>query len=126
MQEGRFGLTAEVVYFTGNSPDAFGFYLQPTWDLLPKKLQLVGRYAFSIGDGPDSIVAQRRYEREAPSLTGGGKGDQYHAGYLGLQYFLYGDKLKLLAGAEYAHLNGGGNGGDYDGWTTLTGIRFSF
>ena len=60
---------------------------------------------------------QTRYESEAPYLTGSGRGDEYEAVYLGVQYFIHGDKLKLLAGAEYAHLDGGGNGGDYDGVT---------
>ena len=71
-------------------------------------------------------MAQSRYEREAPQLTGGGRGERYQAGYLGLQYFIHGDRLKLMAGAEYAHLDGGGNGGDFEGLTLLTGIRLSF
>ena len=78
------------------------------------------------GDGPDSLTVQRRYENEAPGLNGDGKGETYHAAYLGLQYFIHGDKLKLLAGAEYAPMDGGGNAGDFDGATFLTGIRFSF
>ena len=126
LQSGRLGLTAETFVFSGHSDDAWGFFIQPTFDVIENKLQLVARYSFSDGDGADSILAQRRYEREAPDLTGGGKGDQYQAAYLGFQYFFYGDKLKILGGAEYAHLNGDGNGGDFDGWTALTGIRFSF
>jgi hypothetical protein len=129
LKEGHWGLVAEGFYGTGGQgkdADVFGFYLQPTYDLLPKRLQLVGRYSFSTGDGADGAVAQSRYERLAPDLTGSGRGETYHAGYLGLQYFLHGDKLKLLAGAEYASLDGGGNGGDYEGITYLTGLRFSF
>jgi phosphate-selective porin OprO/OprP len=126
LQSGRLGLTAETFVFSGNKDDAWGFFLQPTYDIILKKLQLVARYSFSDGDGADSILAQRRYEREAPDLTGGGNGDRYQAGYLGFQYFFYGDKLKILGGAEYARLDGGGNGSDYDGWTYLTGVRLSF
>ena len=129
LKEGRWSFATEAFAGTGGidkDADVIGFLIQPTYDLLLKKLQLVGRYTFSTGDGPDSVIAQSRYERAAPSLTGGGRGDQYQAGYLGLQYFIYGDKLKLLGGVEYASLNGGGNGGDYEGWTALTGIRFYF
>jgi len=75
-----------------------GFIVQPTYDLVLKKLQLVARYAFSTGDGPDSLTAQSRYEREAPDLTGRGKGNRYQAGYRWAEYFIHGDKLKLLAG----------------------------
>jgi len=129
LKDGRASLVTEVFYATGGDPgfdDAFGFFIQPTYDIIEKKLQLVGRYTFSTGDGSNSIQAQSRYEREAPELTGSGRGENYNAGYLGLQYFFYGDKLKLLAGAEYASVDGGGDGGDYDGFTFLTGVRFSF
>jgi hypothetical protein len=127
LQDGRWGLVTEAYYGTGeNAADVVGFFIQPTWDLLPEKLQLVGRYSFATGNGPDSVIAQSRYEREAPQLTGGGRGDRYQAAYLGLQYFIHGDRLKLMAGAEYARLDGGGNGGDFAGLTLLTGIRLSF
>ena len=127
VKTGYWNFVTEAFYATGDAArDVFGIFFQPTYDLVPRKLQLVGRYTFTTGDGPDSVFAQSRYERSAPNLTGGGRGKEYHAGYLGLQYFIYGDKLKLLAGAEYSHLNGGGNGGDFDGLTVLTGVRLSF
>ncbi len=129
LKDGRWSLATEAFAGTGGSGrdgDVIGFFIQPTFDLIRKRLQLVGRYTFSTGDGPDSVIAQARYERLAPEITGGGRGDQYQAGYLGFQYFLYGEKLKLLGGIEYARLEGGGNGGDYDGWTALTGIRLYF
>ncbi len=126
LKNGRWSLVGEAFYATGHAPDVFGFYIQPTYDLVPKKLQAVARYSFATGDGPDSVIAQSRYERAAPFITGGGQGDQYQAGYLGLQYFIYGDRLKLMGGVELAHLDGGGNGGGFDGVTGLTGIRVSF
>lgn len=126
LKDGRWQFVAEGFAAGGAAPSAVGFYLLPTYDLIPKKLQLVGRYSFSTGDGSDSVVAQTRYEREAPLLTDGGRGKQYQAGYLGIQYFIYGDKLKVLAGGEYAHLDGGGDGGNLDSFTFLTGLRFSF
>lgn len=125
-QQGRGGLVVEG--FTGlgaRAGDVAGFYIQPTYDLIPQRLQLVGRYSFAAGDGQDSLRRQTRYESEAPNL-GSGTGDLYHAAYLGLQYFIHGDKLKLLAGAEYANLDGGGNGGGFDSVTFLSGVRFSF
>ena len=128
-QEGSWGFVAEGFHATGGQgrdEDVFGFFLQSTYDLVPKRLQFVGRYSFATGYGPDSVRRQTRYESEAPALTGSGRGDEYHALYLGTQYFIHGDKLKLLAGAEYATLDGGGNGGDLDGLTWLTGVRFSF
>ena len=126
LKDGRWSLIGEAFAGLGGAPDVFGMFVQSGYDLLPKKLQVVGRVSFTTGDGPDSVRVQRRYEREVPDLTGGGLGERYHAAYLGMQYFINGDKLKLMAGAEYSHLDGGGNGGDFDGVTVLSGIRFSF
>jgi len=129
VKTGSWNFVTEAFYATGGTNrdgDVFGVFFQSTYDLVPKKLQAVGRLTWTTGDGPDSVIAQSRYERAAPALTGGGRGEEYYAGYLGLQYFIHGDKLKLMAGAEYAHLDGGGNGGDYEGVTALTGIRLSF
>ncbi len=102
--------------------------LQPTYDVIPSKLQLVGRYALSTGDGAQSVSPQKRCEAEAPSLAAGGKGETYQSAYLGLQYFIHGDRCKVLAGVEYSHLSGGSgsSGKDFDGPTFLTGVRLYF
>lgn len=130
-QDGFWGFVAEGFAGIGQTAgrgDVFGFYLQPTYDLIPGRLQLVGHYSFAIGDGKTSVIGQRRYERSAPNLMPAGlaRGDQYHALYLGTQYFIHGDNLKLMAGVEYADLSGGAPGDDYDGFTWLSGIRFFF
>ncbi len=106
----------------GDDSDVYGFYVQPTYDIIPKKLQLVGRYSYANSAGPLGVIAQSRYEK--PIATGGARGDNYNSFYGGVQYFIYGDKLKVLAGAEWAQLKG--NGEAYQGTTLLTGIRFSF
>jgi phosphate-selective porin OprO and OprP len=107
----------------GTNSDVFGFFIQPTYDIIPKKLQLVGRYSYAHSEGPLGVVGQSRYERK--EATGGGLGDTYHALYGGLQYFVYGDKLKLMAGAEWARIENEA-GDTYDGVTLLSGIRLSF
>lgn len=107
---------------TGDDSDVFGFFIQPTYDIIPKKLQLVGRYSFATSEGDLGVVGQSRYERNVADA--GGRGDIYHALYGGAQYFIYGDKLKLMGGAEWSHLDGDIEA--YDGFTLLTGIRLSF
>lgn len=106
----------------GKNSDVFGFFIQPTYDLLPDQLQLVARYSFANSEGPLGVVGQGRYERTVADLAG--RGDTYHAIYGGIQYFIYGDKLKVLAGTEWARVSG--NDDAYDGFTFLTGLRFSF
>ncbi len=124
LQQGRGGLVAETFLAAGGAPTACGLFIQPTYDLIPAKLQVVGRYSFAAGDGGESLILQKRYEATAPDLSGT-KGSLYQSAYLGLQYFIYGDKLKLMAGAEYARLQGG-PGEDFSSVTFLTGLRLSF
>lgn len=129
-KEGDLGLVIEGYYATGADgtySDVFGFFVQPTYDIIPKKLQLVGRYSFASSDGPLGVSGQSRYERvvSASAAPNRGRGDTYHALYGGVQYFIYGDKLKLMAGAEYAKLDNE-TSDSYDGVTLLSGLRFSF
>jgi hypothetical protein len=107
----------------GTNSDVFGFYIEPTYDILPKTLQLVGRYSYANSEGPLGVQGQARYERKV--AINRGLGDRYNAFYLGAQYFIHGDKLKLMAGAEWAWLDHSG-GYSYDGVTLLSGVRFAF
>ena len=123
----RAGMVVEGFLASGGNSenqDLLGFYLLPTYQLIPGRLELVARYAFSAGNGGESLTAQRRYEQAALENTP--RGDRYHAVYLGVQYFFQGDSLKLLSGVEYARLDGGPGEDDYQGVTFLTGIRCSF
>jgi phosphate-selective porin OprO/OprP len=125
VQQEAVGVAFESYYAlggTGDDTDVFGFFIQPTYDIIPDKLQLVGRYSFATSEGDLGVVGQGRYERTVAAA--GGRGDSYHALYGGLQYFIHGDKLKLMAGAEWSRLDGPVEA--YDGVTLLSGIRFSF
>jgi phosphate-selective porin OprO and OprP len=126
IEEGDFGLVCEVFHASGGDggySNVLGFHVQPTYNVIPNKLQLVGRYSFAHSVGELGVSGQSRYERTVASNNG--LGDIYHAIYGGAQYFIHGDKLKLMAGAEYAWIHG--NPADaYDGLTVLTGIRLSF
>lgn len=126
LQKDAWLLSGEVLGATGRGTqgDVFGVNLIPAYNITDK-LQVVGRYQYANGDH-DALRLQSRYERLAPALTDGGRGDTYHAAYLGVNYYIYGHKLKLMAGTEYHHMDGGGDGGDFDGWTSTVGLRFSF
>lgn len=124
-EQGPWSFVTEGYFATGGrgtDEDVLGGFVQGTYNLIEKRLQLVGRYSFAHGDGPGSVRGQRRYESEVSTA----RGDFYHAAYLGSQYFIHGDQLKLMAGVEYASLSGGAPADDFDGFTWLTGVRFSF
>jgi phosphate-selective porin OprO/OprP len=119
---GKFGLLTDLIFAQGlrNVSDVWGFIILPSYDIT-KKLQAVIRYQHANSDGPDGLTAIQRYEQAA----GGGTGDNYNAGYGGLNYYFYGHKFKLMTGVEYSKLKGGTNAG-WDGWTVLAGVRINW
>ena len=113
LRQGRATLVAETICgLGGESGDAAGLYVMPGW-YVSEKLLLVARYQIFASDHEDGLDAQRRYERAA----GLERGDLYQAVYAGFNYFIHGDKLKLMGGIEYATMNG------RDAWTGLLGVR---
>lgn len=137
VKKGYAAVVFEAYYARGGDPvtqgankqldnsDVFGFFIQPTYDIIPQKLQLVGRYSYANSDGPYGVQGQSRYERKVTTKSSGGVGNSYNALYAGAQYFIHGDRLKLMAGAEWAEINAP-NQDTYDGLTLLSGIRLSF
>jgi phosphate-selective porin OprO/OprP len=129
---GRFGLTTELLYgfgFEGDAEqngkskpidqsDVLALSIIPSY-YIAEGLQLVGRLQVATCSDPDDIQVPSRYERLA---EGDQKGNTYTSAYVGLNYYLYGHKLKLMNGVEYSTLGGG----DYDGYTFMSGLRFSF
>lgn len=124
LEQDRWALVMEGYHASGGSganSNVGGFFIQPTYDLVPDRIQLVGRYSFAMSQGSHGVIPQIRYE----SPEGANRGDMYHALYLGAQYFLHGDRLKLMTGAEMFML-GSDAGGGYDGVTVFGGVRWSF
>ena len=81
--------------------DAIGLSIQPGY-FITRWLQVVGRYQVAGSNEDNGLRAQRRYEREG----GLGTGDQYHAGYLGLNCYIAQHRFKVMTGVEYASLGG--------------------
>lgn len=124
-QAGAFGLHTDLIYADGFESDAYGVVILPTYDI-SDKLQFVSRYTYAHGDN-DSLTAQKRYERAVPHITDGGKGEDYHSIYAGLNYYICDHKLKLMTGVEYSDLSDSkGDGGDFEGFTVFSGMRFYF
>ncbi len=131
-QKGAFALGMDLTIGSGGfdeQGDVFGVTLLPTYDIADNlliggdKLQLVLRYQYAGSDQNNGLQLTKRYEQEVVS----GSGDSYQALYAGLNYFLYGHRLKLMAGAEYSNMEDSANdGGRIREWTYLAGLRFYF
>jgi phosphate-selective porin OprO/OprP len=137
INHGRYGLTTEVLYGFGydgvyeqsgklvtDKPqsDVFGITIIPSY-FIADGLQVVGRLQIATSEDGDGLQVPSRYERLAYGATGDDeKGNTYVSTYLGLNYYIHGHKLKLMNGIEYSDMGGG----DYDGYTLMSGLRFSF
>lgn len=118
-----FGFRGDMTYadgFLGQS-DIWGLVLMPYYNFTDK-LQAVFRYTF-IESSDDNGVRFARYESEAV----GNRGDQYQEAYLGLNYFIYGHKLKIQSGLQYVSMRDqADDGGAFDGLAWTTGFRLSW
>ncbi|MEI6818590.1 MAG: porin [Verrucomicrobiota bacterium] len=133
--QGRFGLTTDILYgfgFEGKElqngslktiaqSDVFGISMIPSY-YIADGLQLVGRLQWATSADNDDLSLPSRYENYAPPKPKKDTGDTYTSVYAGLNYYLYGHKLKVMTGIEYSMLGGG----DYDGYTIMSGLRMSF
>lgn len=129
--QGRFGLTTDVLWGDGDvgQSDVFGISVIPSY-FIAEGLQVVGRVQYASSDRANGLGLPSRYEAVIP---GDDRGDSYLSGYLGLNYYLYGHKLKLMTGIEYSSMDGSGTvkgtkggDGDYDGYTVFAGLRMFF
>lgn len=123
----RMNILFDMMYAEGDDaqPDVYGLTLLPSLDL-GSNFELVARYHLAASDGEDGLRLQKRYEREVENIAGDDKGDFYQSFYLGLNFYLHGDRLKLMTGVEYSNMDGGESGGSFDGYTWFSGIRLYF
>jgi len=122
----RFHLVTDLIYATGvEAPrytDSFSVVIMPYYDITDK-LEGVFRYTYSTADGDQGVDLQSRYEDDVASL--GTRGDNYHAFYAGLNYYICKDKLKLMTGVEYATMDRP-HTSSYDSWTYFAAVRLYY
>lgn len=118
------GLRTDLIYASGYAgvPDVFGLVVLPYYDIAAR-LRLVTRYQYATADSSDGVRLQSRYERPAVEDGSSIQGDDYHAIYAGVNWYICGDNLKLMTGIEWSALGGDA---DYDGYTFFAGVRTNF
>lgn len=123
-EKDSFGLRGDLTAGDGflGQPDLWGFVLMPYYTFSPK-LQGVLRYTFLHSEGANGV----RFTRYEARALNEGRGDEYQEAYAGLNYYLYGHKLKLQTGVQYASMRDrAGDGGAFDGWSWTSGVRISW
>jgi phosphate-selective porin OprO/OprP len=117
------GFSGELTSGKGSfsQSDAFGITAMP-WYSVTDKLQLVGRYTF-LDSEENNGLRLARYDNVVTS----GRGDRYHELYGGLNYYIYGTKLKAQTGLAYARMRDrADDGGRHDGVSWTTALRVSW
>lgn len=99
----------------------WGVMIMPFFNLT-SRFQVVGRHTYLRSRGANGIRLAR-YENQVTA----GRGDRYNEFYVGVNYYLYGHKLKLQSGLQFGDMNGSaGDGWAYSGLTSTTGLRVSW
>jgi len=107
-----------------------GLVLMPMYWLKENKLKLVVRYLYQEADQSQGLKLNSRYvpladTRDNSIDLNSGRGDQHQALYLGLNYYLCGENLKVINGIQYDDLSASGST-QYQGWTFGSSIRIWF
>lgn len=125
-QNGRWTFGTDFMYANRMDGDQalWGINIIPAYNITDK-VQAVMRYQYGQA-GENGLRVPVRYAASAPDLTDAGRGHEYQAMYFGVNYFIYDHKLKLMLGTEYSSMDGGRDGGDFNGWTTMASLRFFF
>ena len=124
LEKGRFCMVAQLAYGhqIDDKGDVGALLLMPSFKITDK-LEFIVRYQLGLASQNNGIQTLNRQQHTIGTFTG----DNYNACYLGLDYYLYGQKLKLMFAEEYASLRGGtGPSAGYNGWTTYVGFRLFF
>ena len=118
-QRGPWHLRTDLGWGDGHlgQSDLWGLVAMPYYDF-SENLQAVLRYTYLDSD-EDGGIRLNRYEREIVS----GRGQTYHEIYLGLNWFLYGHKLKWQTGIQYTDMDSDEADSSYQGWGITTGPR---
>ena len=110
------------------SGDFYGLVLMPSYWILDDTLEAVFRYQFGGSEEDEGIRVNSRYLRRAEAIdeadVNGGRGDEHHSFYAGLNWYLCGHNLKIMTGIEYDTLDT--PEGDLDAWTYFIGGRTYF
>ena len=119
----RWGFRADFSSGSGymGQRDLWGVMTMPFFDLT-SRFQVVGRHTYLRSRGANG-VRLARYENQVTA----GRGDRYNEFYVGVNYYLYGHKLKLQSGLQFADMNDSAeDGGAYAGVASTTGLRVSW
>ena len=107
-----------------------GFVLMPMYWLKDEKMKVVSRFLYQKSDLSEGLKLNSRYApladtRDSSIDLNSGRGDEHQGIYLGLNYYLCGENLKLVSGIQHDELKSMGDT-QFRGWTLGTSLRLWF
>jgi hypothetical protein len=107
-----------------------GVVLMPMYWLKDEKMKVVSRFLYQKSDLSEGLKLNSRYApladtRDSSIDLNSGRGDQHQGIYLGLNYYLCGENLKLVSGIQHDELKSMGDT-QFRGWTLGTSLRLWF
>jgi hypothetical protein len=107
-----------------------GGVLMPMYWIKKDKLKLVARYLYQQSNQVEGLKLNSRYGPLADARNNSidlnsGRGDKHHGLYLGLNYYLCGENLKLVSGIQHDDLSSNGST-QYRGWSIGSSFRIWF
>lgn len=132
-EKDRFGVLSTIV--VGENSDGVvnrdgsfhALVAMPWYWVIENRLQAVVQYQYAGSSESEGIRTNSRYVRSqhSPGVNvNGGRGDELHTLYAGLNYHICGDNAKIMGGVEYASLDT--PAGDVDALTYLIAFRTFF
>jgi phosphate-selective porin OprO and OprP len=117
LKKGAWGLGTDVIYAElAKGGNAFHAMVMPTYDIT-SKLQFVSRFQVATSDAAEGLAGVRRYE----SFPSAPKGDLYTAALVGVNYYVYGQRFKIMNHLEFSNMET--PKGDINNTTFYTGVR---
>jgi phosphate-selective porin OprO and OprP len=120
LEEPRWGLRTDLSKTAGylGQSDLWAVMLMPYFNVTDK-LQFVTRYTM-VDSAELNGISLNTYENRVVT----GRGDRYNEGYLGVNYYFYGHRLKLQSGVQFADMRDrADDGGASSGTSWTTGLR---
>ncbi len=132
VEVGAFGIMGNYLWgtLTEDDNDVTGFVVMP-WFYATPKLQLVAQYSYLESDKGDAIGVQSRYigRSAIDDAKNGSKadvGNESQSVYLGANYYIAGNNLKLMGGVDWTELENSAGQTAVDAITVYGAVRMRF
>lgn len=123
----RFNLEGLIANGIGDRPDVWGVIATSSLELVEDKLDVSLRFHLAHGNGRDGLRPRTPFGGFVPDLDDRGRGERFQSVYLGLNYYPVEDRIHWMNGVQWSRMEDRvGDGGNWEGFTFMTALRYDF